>query len=338
MKFSLLRFTNLLLLALLVILGLTGAYGLFWIWTPWVFDLHRLAGFLLLAAVPWKVGLSAASLRRGGKSLFGVQVSLFLAGLAFGVIGLGFAWYWRLGSPDGWLGQTVISWHWMLGLALAAPLGVHVWQRWPKPHKVDFISRRAFLRLSLLAGVGLLGWGAGDWIAARRSLPQSPRRFTGSRASGDGLANAYPVTNNPGEGLQPVDLDLWRLSVAQADRTVQEYSQQDLLSLPQAQVDATVDCTLGWSSTHQWQGVPLSALFAQPESPALMGYGLLLESAAGYTHVIPFPEASAILLATHVDGQVLEPAHGYPLRAVVPTRRGWFWVKWVQRAAIIPIS
>ncbi len=38
-----------------------------------------------------------------------------------------------------------------------------------------------------------------------------------------------------------------------------------------------------------------------------------------------------ILLATHVGGEPLNHSHGFPLRAVAPSRRGWFWVKWVQR-------
>jgi DMSO/TMAO reductase YedYZ molybdopterin-dependent catalytic subunit len=338
MKFSLLRFTNIGLLFLTGVLGLTGAYSLIWTWQPWVFDLHRAAGVLLLALIPWKVGISWASLRRGGKKPASVGVSLLLAAVSLGVVGLGFAWYWRIGDPSGWLGQTVISWHWMIGLALAVPLAIHTWQRWPKPHRVDFASRRAFLRMGALTLVGLAGWGVGDWIANQRSLPADPRRFTGSRADGSRLGNVFPVTNNPGEDANPINPELWRLAVEQPGKAAHSHSYAELLVLSASQVTATVDCTLGWYSTHAWQGIPLRDLLDLSKPEALAEMGVLLESVSGYAHVIPFPEAAGILLATHVDGQALAPAHGYPLRAVVPSRRGWFWVKWLGRVALVSVE
>jgi DMSO/TMAO reductase YedYZ molybdopterin-dependent catalytic subunit len=63
--------------------------------------------------------------------------------------------------------------------------------------------------------------------------------------------------------------------------------------------------------------------------------GVRLISATGYNHTYPWAEAQKILLATHVGGEVLAPRHGYPLRAVVPDRRGWFWVKWLNRIQIL---
>jgi DMSO/TMAO reductase YedYZ molybdopterin-dependent catalytic subunit len=64
-------------------------------------------------------------------------------------------------------------------------------------------------------------------------------------------------------------------------------------------------------------------------------FAVRLESATGYAHILPLPEAEQVLLATHVGGEVLEHAHGFPVRAVVPTRRGWFWVKWLSQIEVI---
>ena len=63
--------------------------------------------------------------------------------------------------------------------------------------------------------------------------------------------------------------------------------------------------------------------------------GVRLISITGYNHTYPLQEARNILLATHVGGEVLAPRHGYPLRAVVPGRRGWFWVKWLARIDVL---
>ena len=46
-------------------------------------------------------------------------------------------------------------------------------------------------------------------------------------------------------------------------------------------------------------------------------------------------EARQILIATHVGGEVLTEWHGYPVRAVVPFRRGWFWVKWMGEIIVL---
>lgn len=58
MKFSVLRFTNLGILGTVVVLGLTGVYGLFFTLNGWVFDIHRLAGWVLLVLLPTKAVIS----------------------------------------------------------------------------------------------------------------------------------------------------------------------------------------------------------------------------------------------------------------------------------------
>jgi DMSO/TMAO reductase YedYZ molybdopterin-dependent catalytic subunit len=46
-------------------------------------------------------------------------------------------------------------------------------------------------------------------------------------------------------------------------------------------------------------------------------------------------QAEEILLATHVGDEVLNHVHGFPLRAVVPSRRGWHWVKWLTEIEVV---
>jgi DMSO/TMAO reductase YedYZ molybdopterin-dependent catalytic subunit len=49
----------------------------------------------------------------------------------------------------------------------------------------------------------------------------------------------------------------------------------------------------------------------------------------------PIQEAREMLLATHVTGEVLGASHGFPLRAVIPGRRGWFWMKWLVKIEVL---
>jgi DMSO/TMAO reductase YedYZ molybdopterin-dependent catalytic subunit len=60
-----------------------------------------------------------------------------------------------------------------------------------------------------------------------------------------------------------------------------------------------------------------------------------LGAVSGYAKTFTFAEAAEILLATHVGGEVLAHQHGFPLRAVVPSRRGWFWVKWLTDVEVL---
>lgn len=63
--------------------------------------------------------------------------------------------------------------------------------------------------------------------------------------------------------------------------------------------------------------------------------GIVLKGVSDYTAYYTIAQAQEILLATHVGEQVLDHVHGYPLRAVVPSRRGWHWVKWLTEIEIV---
>jgi hypothetical protein len=337
----LLRFTNTTLLALLVVLTLTGLWGLAFTLQGWAFEVHRAAGWAVVALAPWKILVSWRSLRRGLDWRFDrswvVAISLVLAALVLLVLGLGLMWTWRVGpqllSVAGYA-DTAISWHWMLALALLVPLAVHVWRRWPRPKPVDFVSRRGALKLLGLAAAGTVGWWAAQDLATARASPASPRRFTGSTEQGSGSGNAFPVTNSAGEGGIVLNSGTWFLNVHGAVQRPLRIDYATLLAMPATEITATIDCTTGWYSTQLWRGVPLKDLLDQAGLRAPAGL-LNLRGASGYLGVFTLAEAEEVLLATHVSGQVLEHWHGYPVRAVAPSRRGWFWVKWLSEVEVL---
>ena len=340
MKFNLMRFTNIYLLAAMVVLTLTGVYGLFWTFSGWVYDIHRLAAWGLMAAIPWKVAISARSLRRGLKPNLNrgalVLNSLLLAASALTVLGLGLLWKWRLGPDSYPLRQTAISWHWMISLGLLAPFAIHVWRRWPRPKKVDFTSHRAFLKLMGLGAVGLVGWWLSEELAGQREQAASPRRFTGSRQDGLFSGNSFPLTHNQAPALEEVDPTVWRLTIDGLLERPESFTLEQLLRKEMHERSVTLDCTLGWYTTQVWQGISLAGLFDQA-GVLPSGAFVRLESVTGYAYSLPMAEAREILLAHHVGGEPLSHLHGAPLRAVVPTRRGWFWVKWLRRIEVASV-
>jgi hypothetical protein len=91
-KFNGMRFTNIALLVLVIVLTLSGLYSLFWTVNGWIYTVHRAAGWGLIALAPWKFAISTRSLRRGLKPSVDrglvVVVSLLLAALTLAVLAL----------------------------------------------------------------------------------------------------------------------------------------------------------------------------------------------------------------------------------------------------------
>ena len=337
----LLRFTNTLILGLIALLTLSGLYGLMWPMPSWMFELHRGSGWAMIALIPWKSVISWRSLRRGLDWRFDrgvmVLISVGMAALTLLVLSLGLMWAWRLGPDLLWLGayaDAVISWHWMIALGLLPLFALHVWRRWPRPKRADFLSRRSALKLMALGSVGVAGWWIAESLARSRSLAAAPRRFTGSREQGSFSGLGYPITHSVGEGKIVLDAATWTLALQGKVANPLKLTYAELLNLPAQEATATLDCTSGWYSTQIWRGIPLTDLLKQA-GRLESALGLQLKGASGYPAFFTLAEAEEILLATHVGGQTLDHGHGFPLRAIVPSRRGWQWVKWMTEIEVL---
>ncbi|HLO15998.1 MAG TPA: molybdopterin-dependent oxidoreductase [Anaerolineales bacterium] len=336
-----LRFINALILILFCVLGLTGLYGLVWPFPSFLFEIHRVAGWALIVLLPWKSTIALRSLSRGLTHRFDrnvmILVSVLLSLATVTILILVLMWTWRIGPYYVWIGSIAysgIGWHWGIALGLTPLFIIHVWQRWPRPKKVDFTERRQALKLMGFGAAALLSWGVAETLA--KSIPgkEAQRRFTGSREEGSFAGNTHPVTTASDQGKIKIDPENWKLQVTGAITRPLALSYADVFSLSTSEVTTTLDCTGGWYTVQTWRGIRLTDLLSRTQiRPEAIG--IVLRGIQDYTAPFTLAQAQEILLATHVGEEVLNHDHGFPLRAVVPSRKGWQWVKWLTEIEVI---
>jgi sulfane dehydrogenase subunit SoxC len=99
----------------------------------------------------------------------------------------------------------------------------------------------------------------------------------------------------------------------------------------------TVQYTHGMLSCCEFTGVLLSTLLDECGFDATRGKFVLAEGAdgSGLTRTIAIERAlDDALVAWGMNGEMLRPENGYPLRLVVPGVQGVSWVKWLRRLEV----
>jgi DMSO/TMAO reductase YedYZ molybdopterin-dependent catalytic subunit len=322
------RLTNALLLATVIVLVATGIVA--WLLPESqgtaLYALHRAAGAGLVLALPWKEIVARASIAR--RVRIGVAAStipglLATAALAI-TVGLGLAWSVGLVSFDRPIPYSAMNVHVFAGVALVPLVAWHLARRWEPPRARD-LSRRAALRLLGLGGVAAVAGAVVERFPA-------DRRITGSRHAGSFSGNDFPLTIWAFDQVPAVDASAHRIEVAGlvTDRSPLGMS---ALGARRREITAIIDCTGGWWSEQRWSGLALlEELRARGLDAAARS--VTVRSVTGHSWSFGIDELGDAVLATHVGDEVLSPGHGYPVRLVVPGRRGFQWVKWVGRIEV----
>ena len=306
--------TNLALLVLLAVAFLTGWLAFAFATAParWSLVLHAMGGFAILLLLPWKSIIA----RRGvGRPRPGRWASIALALLVLVSLAAGLAHSSGVLVVFGPL--TAMDFH--VGAALVAiPFAVwHVAARRVRVRPTD-VSRRTFLRGAAVLAGAAAAYAGTEVIVRATGLPGAARRFTGSYESGSFQPELMPVSSWMFDAIPRIDAQSWHLRVG--SRTLS----YDEVSSFHDSMTATLDCTGGFYSTQEWEGVRLDRLVGKPD-----GSSIRVVSSTGYDRRFPVEEADRFLLATRFGGQALDDGHGFPARLVTPDRRGFWWVKWV---------
>jgi DMSO/TMAO reductase YedYZ molybdopterin-dependent catalytic subunit len=130
----------------------------------------------------------------------------------------------------------------------------------------------------------------------------------------------------------------FRLTVAGRVTRPLSLTLDEVLALPTHEATLPIACVEGWSYSARWRGVRVRDLLALAGAPANSHVHVeSLEANSPYR--VSFLNAAQTsdydtLLATHLDGQVLVPDHGYPLRLIGPGRPGVNQTKWVTKLVV----
>ena len=90
-----------------------------------------------------------------------------------------------------------------------------------------------------------------------------------------------------------------------------------------------------WNRNSQrWRGVRIGRLL-DDAGLAPAGAHVRVVSVTGYRWSFALADARDLLLATHIGDAPLTHGHGAPCRLVAPGRRGFQWVKWVERIEVV---
>jgi DMSO/TMAO reductase YedYZ molybdopterin-dependent catalytic subunit len=161
-----------------------------------------------------------------------------------------------------------------------------------------------------------------------------------------------------------LNLATWRLSVEGCVRLRRVWTWDELMDLPERTVFATVECAgngrsflaerqsgVQWGAGAvghaEWTGVPLKLVLErsglEPDALEVLFEGADVGTEPDHPAPMPFarslPLSKALhpdtLLANRMNGEVLDPNHGYPLRLFAPGWYGVASVKWLRRIEVV---
>ncbi|MBI3974861.1 MAG: molybdopterin-dependent oxidoreductase [Armatimonadetes bacterium] len=212
------------------------------------------------------------------------------------------------------------------------------------PPAGETVTRREALRRSLAFVVGALAGSAlAGWVSAsgRRGLAWAQsifNRIKGLPPEVTPNKDFYVVSKNP-PGFDPVVKGAkWKLEITGLVGRPVTFTYDQIRALPAVKQWQTLECIsneVGGNliSNAIWRGVRLRDLLQRAGGVKPTAVKIAFRCADGYTESLPVIDAlqQDTLLVWEMNGEPLPPAHGFPVRLLVPGLFGMKNPKWITR-------
>jgi len=183
------------------------------------------------------------------------------------------------------------------------------------------MNRRIFLRYLLVSGAFFVS-----------------SRMKALAAFGD-FINPWRIRTVEG-GTPEIDMDKFSLSVTGLVEERRKFAYSDLENLTDTSYREDFNCVEGWNVPDlKWEGVSLNKIIEIVKPYKKAKYINFYCYGNKYTESIPISEVKdRYILALKVNGEKLEPKHGFPVRLFYPDRYGYKSAKWIKKVEFSDIK
>lgn len=200
------------------------------------------------------------------------------------------------------------------------------------------IGRRTFLGLMV---VGIAALFLGKNILPQITTGGSTATTTSGGSKGTGSSGRSPTagfsinTVQQGPAFDPAT---WKLTVDGLVDTPQTYTWSQFTDLPQTKLVRDFYCVEGWGVDGvEWVGVTVKELMDRARVGPKATHLIFHSSDGVYTDSLTLEQAALtdVLLVHQINGVLLPPDMGQPVRLIYPGHFGYKYVKWVERVEAV---
>ena len=156
---------------------------------------------------------------------------------------------------------------------------------------------------------------------------------------GQHLETGFPVLT---AGPTPhTSKERWSLSMQVENNLLSTWNWAQFEDLPQTELRADIHCVTKWTKLDtRWRGVTIEDLLRAAGQEAPPAAFLIAHCDGGYTTNLPVADLidGKAMVATHLEGEPLAPAHGGPARLLVPHLYFWKSAKWLRRLRFVDVE